>query len=186
MKNKFKTIIILFFYTLSSFSQENKDISLQNLFKLNFINPGVGYDLAISNSTLFSTDVGISYSGAFDKITLIENNGFQYVIAPVVNMQYKYFYNRYKRKQKDKAIDFNSGNYFSLRIQGRGTSIAENLTRTDDIDFLIGPTWGFQRSFSKFYYLIDFGPTYYFDTIGNGGVFPINVQIKFGLNIIKE
>ncbi|MDO5981858.1 hypothetical protein [Flavivirga spongiicola] len=174
------------FCIIPIFSQETQNNSLENLFRLNFLSPGLGFDWAVSDKSLISTDLGIGYSGAFDEITLIENNGFQYVIAPFIGVQYKLIYNRDKRMKEGKPIAFNSGNFVSIRVRGRGASIADNVTRTDDVDFLIGPTWGLQRAFGKLHFLVDVGPTYYFDTLGNSGFFPLNIQVKLGLNLSNK
>ncbi|NER11781.1 hypothetical protein GWK09_14740, partial [Muriicola jejuensis] len=72
----------------------------------------------------------------------------------------------------------------SLRLVSRGPSIAENVGRTSDFDFAIGPTWGIQRKFSKnLHLLFDVGPQYYFDTEGNGNIWPIMVQINIGFDL---
>lgn len=61
--------------------------------------------------------------------------------------------------------------------------MAENITRTSDFDFAIGPTWGIQRRYSKkFHLLFDIGPQYYFDTEGNGNFWPIMIQLDLGFD----
>lgn len=183
---EFLIAVIFIFCTTKSFSQEATDSSLENVLRLNFINLSLGYDWAVSTKSLLSTDLGIGYSGAFKEITVKENSGFQYVIAPFVGVQYKFIYDRNKRKQKGGSLAYNSGNFVSIRGRGRGSSITENLTRTDNFDFSISSTWGLQRSYNKISFLFDVGPIYYFDTLGNSGFFPIAVQINLGLNLSKS
>ncbi|UII81114.1 hypothetical protein [Flagellimonas sp. CMM7] len=173
-------VACLFFVTIKA-----QSVDLKNNVVLNVINPGISLEWVISKKGLISTDAGIGYSGAFDEITIIENNGFNYVIAPFLGVQYKLIYNRENRKNKGKSINFNSGDFISFRVRGRGPSIAENLTRTDNIDFVIGPTWGFQHSNKKIRLQLDFGPQYYFDTLGNAGFFPLGIHFNLGFNLSK-
>ena len=86
----------------------------------------------------------------------------------------------------NKTLSNNSGNFISLRAITRGWSIAENVTRSDDFDFAVGPTWGFQRTWTNnIRLLMDIGPQYYFDSKGNSGFFPFMIQINIGYNLTK-
>ena len=182
-----KIICTLFFIpqilVLSAQETKKDKNNLKNNFIVNFINPGVEYELVLSNKTLVSFGTGIGYSGSYTELTAIPANGFVYEISPFLDIQYKFIYNRKKRLLKGKSLTYNSGNFVSFRSITRGKSIESNYLRTDKIDFAIGPTWGFQRSYNKSRLLIDIGPQYYFDTNGNKGFFPFMVQINFGLNL---
>ena len=183
MKRIFFIVTICFFSNSLLAQNKINDASVENNFVVNVINPGLDYELAVGKKFVISVGVGIGYHGAYSNITVIPNNGFNYVITPFVDIQYKFIYNRVKRARNDKPIAYNSGNFVSFRITGRGRSIAENITRTDDTDFAIGPTWGLQRSFKKMRILADIGPQYYFDTLGNSGFFPFMLQINLGFNL---
>ncbi|MGB5359644.1 MAG: hypothetical protein WBN27_06840, partial [Eudoraea sp.] len=122
------------------------------------------------------------YSGGYPDLTF-GGSGFVYIIAPFLDLQHKWFYNFEKRKQKQKTVEGNSGNFWSIRFITTGPSVAENVTRTSDFDFAIGPTWGIQRRYSKkFHLLFDIGPQYYFDTEGNGNFWPIMIQLDLGFD----
>jgi hypothetical protein len=186
MREKIVLIFLMAFsicHSQDTFGNYKEELS--NNLILNFISPGLDYELVIGNKSIISTGLGIGYSGAYDKITAIENNGFNYAIAPFTDIQYKLIYNREKRAKKKRSNIYNSGNFISLRLLGKGPSIAENLTRTDDIDFAFGPTWGLQRTKNNLRYLFDIGPQYYFDTKGNSGFFPIMIQVNIGINLSK-
>lgn len=181
----------VFFFSLILFSvlgmgqDAESDSELQNNLIVNFINPALEYEWVTGKSTLLSGAVGVGYNGAYRDLT-IANNGFNYIIQPFIDLQFKWMYNRKKRADKNRILHKNSGNFVSFRGIARGWSIADNLVfKSDDFDFAIGPTWGIQRSYNKFRFLMDIGPQYYFDTVGNSGFFPFMVQVNIGLNLSK-
>ncbi|AEM71952.1 hypothetical protein Murru_2930 [Allomuricauda ruestringensis DSM 13258] len=174
------SILYIVLFVGNVFSQGGD--GLENIFRLNFINPALEYEKKTGDYSVISGAAGIGYGGSYRELE-IQGNGFVYIISPFVDIQYKLFYNRKKRVSKGKSILYNSGNYVSLRGITRFLPLTENVVRTDKTDFAIGPTWGLQRSFGKIHFLFDIGPQYYFDTKGNGGFFPIMVQINIGLNL---
>ena len=170
---QFFILVTTAYYT---FGQDTEDI-----FRVNFINPSIEYEVSLGNSSVISMGLGIGYSGSYRELEVGSNNGFLYIIAPFFDAQYKYIYNRAKRAVAAKSLDNNAGNFFSLRVISKGQSIAENVTRTDDFDFAIGPTWGIQRQIGKLHFLFDVGPQFYLDTKGNNGIFPLMMQLNLGL-----
>lgn len=181
--------LTLFGFLLTSaliFGQFNEktEEDLKNNWIVNFVNPAIEFEWASSNSTILSTALGIGYNGAYKELTM-SSRGFNYIIQPFLDVQYKLMYNRPKRAQKNRIITKNSGNFVSLRAIARGWSLADNLIKTDDFDFAVGPTWGIQRSYGNFRFLVDIGPQYYFDSLGNDGFFPFMVQINLGFNLSK-
>lgn len=155
----------------------------KNVWRINFLNPGVEYELATGDNSTLSTGVGIGYGGSYPH-TSSGGSGFLYSINPFVDIQHKWFYNFEARKSKNLNIDNNSGNFVSARLLTRGHTISSNFSRTSDFDFAIGPTWGIQRSYGKgFHLLFDVGPIYYFDTKGNGHFFPIMLQLNLGFDL---
>ncbi|MEL6976665.1 MAG: hypothetical protein AAGL29_14915 [Bacteroidota bacterium] len=167
-------------------AQENQADSVKNILRINFVNPALEYELKTSNSSVITGAAGIGYSGSYRELELSSANGLVYIISPFVDIQHKWYYNRNKRVTKDKSVKGNAGNYFSLRGITRFSAITENVTRTDNLDFAVGPTWGIQRNYGKIHFLLDFGPQFYFDAIGNSGFFPLMVQINVGLNLQQK
>jgi hypothetical protein len=155
----------------------------EKVVRINFLNPAVELELPTSENSTFSAGLGIGYGGGYPDLTF-NDSGFIYIISPFLDIQQKWFYNLSKRVQKGKNIDSNSGNFVSLRLISRGNSIAENVSRTSDFDFAVGPTWGIQRSLGRnLHLLLDLGPQYYFDTEGNGNIWPLMIQINLGFNL---
>lgn len=178
--------LILALLSISFYAQEENRISIEKIWRINFLNPGVELEVPTSQFSTFSSGIGIGYGGGYPDLTS-GGSGFIYIISPFLDLQHKWFYNFTKRSQKNKTTKNNSGNFISLRLVTRGNSIAENVYRTSDFDFAIGPTWGIQRKYGKnFHLLFDVGPQYYMDTNGNGNFWPLMLQINLGFDLKKK
>ncbi|MEH6762825.1 MAG: hypothetical protein V7687_16800 [Maribacter arcticus] len=176
-----KNIVVFVFLALSFTFVEGQ--TREKVWRINLLNPGIELEVPTGNFSTFSSELGIGYFGAYPELTF-GGNGFVYIIAPFIDLQQKWFYNINKRVEKSKTIDHNSGNFISARIISKGNSIAENINRTSDFDFAVGPTWGIQRKYGEnFHLLFDLGPQFYFDTKGNSGFYPIMFQINLGFDL---
>jgi len=182
MKQSIITIIGVLIF-LTGYSQNNARTT-EKILRLNFINPGIEIEWPIFNKSTISTNIGIGYGGSFPELTST-SSGWLYMVSPFLDIEYKYIYNQKKRFEKGKSMEYNSGNYWGIRLLSRGKDIISNVTRTDNIDFSIAPVWGLQRNYGKIHLLFDVGPVYYFDSKGNCGIFPIVVQLNVGYNLKK-
>lgn len=182
-----KKCILIFLsglFTILTYAQENTEVGTGKVWRINFLNPGVELEIPTGQYSTFSTGLGIGYGGGYPDLTYTVGSGYIYIISPFLDVQEKWFYNLNKRASKNRTTENNSGNFISLRLITRGNSIAENVHRTSDFDFAIGPTWGIQRKYGKnFHLLFDFGPQYYFDTIGNGNIWPLMLQLNLGFDL---
>jgi hypothetical protein len=179
--------LLLFIVTILSgficYSQEDKGTSVQNALRITFISLGFEYEFALTNKATIAANAGLTIPGSYPNQD-IEGNGFFYYVAPFFDLSYKRFYNRERRLANNKNIAFNSGNYWSARLLTNFKEIyAHNISRTDNISFALGPTWGSQRAYGKVHFLFDVGPVYYFDTKGNNGFFPFMIQLNLGYNL---
>ncbi|MCD8445558.1 hypothetical protein [Tenacibaculum finnmarkense] len=185
MKKILLTLILGIITTLN-YAQEKKDIGTEKIWRVNFLNPAIELEIPTGQFSTFSSALGIGYGGGYPDLTS-SGNGFIYIISPFADFQQKWFYNLNKRNLKDRNTENNSGNFVSLRFVTRGNSIAENVYRTSNFDFTVGPTWGIQRKYGKnFHLLFDIGPIYYLDTKGNGNFYPILLQLNLGFDLKKK
>lgn len=183
-----KSLFFLLFglFTTLNYAQENQTIKTEKVWRVNFLNPAIELEFPTGQYSTFSSAIGIGYGGGYPDLTF-GGSGFIYIISPFMDLQHKWFYNLNKRYDKQRTIENNSGNFFSFRLITRGNSIAENVNRTSDFDFAFGPTWGIQRKYGKsFHLLFDVGPQYYFDTNGNGNIWPIMLQLNLGFDLKKK
>ncbi len=191
LKTKIKTMLRFFICSLMVLvcynvnAQNSTGTFTEKVWRANILNPAIELEVPVGTSTTFSSAVGIGYGGGYpDLIATTGGGGGIYIIAPFLDAQYKLYYNLKKRQSKQKNIDNNSGNFVSARLLARGPSLAENVFRSTDFDFAVGPTWGIQRKYGKnFHLLFDIGPIYYFDTEGRGNIFPIMVQLNLGFDL---
>ena len=169
---------------MNVFGQETEN-NLQKTFRINMINPGVEYELPISKKSTIAVNPGIGIHGSYLNLDYDNiNSGITYYISPFMDLSYKYIYNQEKRASKGKNINYNSGNYWGLRLLTNFKEFeSKNILRKDDISFEFGPTWGIQRAYGKMHLLFDVGSVYYFDTKGNNGFFPIMLQLNLGFNV---
>jgi hypothetical protein len=170
-------------FTMTIIAQNDKSYITEKVWRINILNPAIELELPTGNNSTFSSALGIGYGGGYPDLTS-GRNGIIYIISPFLDLQQKWFYNFDKRNNKEKTVDNNSGNFISMRFITKGNSIADNVTRTSNIDFAFGPTWGIQRKYGKnFHLLFDVGPQYYFDTNGNGNIWPIMFQLNLGFDL---
>lgn len=165
---------------------QSEDIKTEKVLRVNFINPGIDYELPVGSNKVISTGIGIGYGGSYPSLSNHNlNSGWVYLISPFLDVEYKKLYNFEKRSNKGKSTYFNSGNYVGIRFYTRFNTIESNFSRTDEVDFMISPVWGLQRSYGRLHLLFDAGPMFYFDRKGNGNFFPIMVQLNLGFNLKK-
>jgi hypothetical protein len=168
-------------------AQDLYSIKTEKVWRINFLNPAVELEIPTGQYSTFSSSFGVGYSGGYPDLTIAENSGLIYIISPFGDFQHKWFYNLNKRADKNLQVEHNSGNFISFRLFTRGKSLAENVIRTSDFDFAVGPTWGIQRKYGEnFHLLFDVGPQYYFDTLGNGNIWPLMLQLNLGFDLKKK
>lgn len=183
-----RKVVILFFISLSlSITAQNSDIGLETVLRLNIISPGVEFEMPLSKKSTISLNGGIGLNSTYLHLEdVVVKPGPEYFIAPFIDIAYKKIYNREKRVSKGKNTEYNSGNFWGIRLLSNLKGLyAYNIGGYDNIDFEVGPVWGIQRAYGKFHLLFSTGMVYYFDTRGNGGFFPITVQLNIGYNCKK-
>lgn len=180
----FRILLIgcVFFLQSNLFAQKDNQV-LTPIFRINILNPGLDYELPISETIVWSNGIGIGYNGNLPEINFNKEDGYQYLIAPFFDTQLKLFVNRDRRSSLGKSLDYNSGNYVSVRGYWKGKELSSNVGRFSNNDFFIGFTYGLQRNWGKWHFLFDVGPVYYWDTKGNGGFYPFIPQVTFGYNL---
>lgn len=162
----------------------SQEKNTEKIFRINFLNPGIEYEIPTGNNSTFSIGTGIGYSVSYPHTDIGKSSGLITSFNLYLDIQHKWFYNFNKRKKKNLTVSNNSANFISGRALIRGESLFGNSNGTDKVDFAVGPTWGIQRKYGKnFHLLFDIGPIYYFDINGNNGFFPLMIQLNLGFDL---
>ena len=134
----------------------------KNQFKINILSPGFVYEHGFSaKNTLYSEvslGAGYSYNSYYDESNLY--------LFPMINEQFRHYYNLEKRAAKGKRTAHNSGNFVALSAYYNFKSISTNEKYEKyDSSFTIAPLWGFQRTYK--------------------GKFNLELHLGAGLNVDK-
>lgn len=163
-----KQIILLFSLILfrqSLFSQtgdinNNDKKHTDKIVRLSLLIPGISVETNFNEKFTLFTEIGAGYylnvKNKFS-VTLLYNSGMdenftgtRHKFYPFGKIEERYYYNLSHRKEKNKSVANNSGNYISHY----------NLYILNEI-ILTGITWGIQRNVNKFYFNFNLGPALY-------------------------
>ena len=178
-----KVLFIVLIVFLSQFVKGQNTNENQKVLRVNVINPGVEYEFPIFKNNLISTNIGWGYGIAYTNLSS-GSPGWVKLLTPFMDVEYKYLYNSKKRLAKKRNTNFNSGNYFGLKMLYRGKETSSNILRSDDKDYAIGPMWGIQRGYGIMHLSFNIGMYYYFDRYYDG-VTPM-AQLNIGIHIFKR
>lgn len=155
-------LALLFIISFSTVqAQDEAPIVVKNQFKINMLFPGIVYEHALSaKNTLYSEaalGLGYRYSSYYG-----EGN---FYLFPLINEQFRHYYNLEKRATKGKRTAFNSGNYIAGSALYNFPSISTNEKYGNYVgSFTIAPLWGLQRTYKgRFNLEFNVGPGINFD-----------------------
>ncbi|MEM9362025.1 MAG: hypothetical protein AAGA43_05285 [Bacteroidota bacterium] len=169
MKHLF--FLALFTSSLLLKAQTQKNVE-DSQFKINFLNPGLEYEIGIAQDQTLDFGVGLQFGA----------NSDGYAFFPALNAQYRYYYNFKRRLNRDKRTQGNSANY----LAASGTLFLEevivgNLNSGDGYFGFAGPVYGIQRTYPKgFNFNVEFGVGYYFDNFLDDNGFGPTVSFSIG------
>jgi hypothetical protein len=155
----------------------------EDVLRINFLNPAISYEKSLSEKITLETELGFGYNASYPDLELNSDNGFQYIIAPFLDVQSRFYYNFESRKTKSKNISKNAGNFVALRALYTGPSVASSYERYENNSIAVEPTWGLQRTYNKLNLAFSTGPIYYFDLSGNTGWSPLWFEFNLGINL---
>jgi len=181
MKTSLLIVFLASFFVMGQAEIDTK----QNVLRLNLINPGVEYEHSLTEKSKLSINAGYGISMSYPELTFVQKN-HAFFFSTFLDVHYKFVYNFDRRNEKGKSVAYNSGDFVGLKFNGRGKNTNTDLIRTDHVDFSVGPTWGFQRSYSRFHFLFNAGPVYYFDTNVYSGIYPIMLELNIGYNVWRN
>lgn len=116
-------------------------------------------------------------------------DGTGFLLAPVITLEPRWYYNLNKRERKSRRIDGNSGNFISLKTSYHPDwfviSNYDNLRIVSDISII--PTWGIRRNIGNHFTYetgIGIGYVYFFAKdagyVENEGDAALNLHLRIG------
>ncbi|MFS4493744.1 hypothetical protein [Maribacter sp. 2308TA10-17] len=173
-------LMVLLFSCMLASAQFGKNCELRQ-FKVNILNPGVEYEMALGTNTTLDFKAGLQF--ALDP--LVSNIYEEVAFLPAVAGQYRYYYNFEKRQRNRKQIYGNSANYVAPSVAAffPGSRTVNNEVGKGAFGYA-GLVTGLQRSYnSGINFSVDIGAAYYLGQF-NGQILPVaNLSIGW---IISE
>ncbi|WP_394775146.1 hypothetical protein [Flavobacterium sp.] len=158
-KYLFLLLSLLLINTIHAQDEEPASV-VKNQFKINLLSPGFVYEHGFdTKNTLYSElnlGVGYRHSNYYDETT--------WIIFPVINEQFRHYYNLEKRATKGKKTARNSGNFVAASAYYNFSSVNTNEKYGDyGSSCTIAALWGFQRTYGRFNLEVHLGPGVNFD-----------------------
>lgn len=165
---KFFTLFAAFFLCTFNTTAQNQPqtASVENsLFgvQTGFLGIWVHNETKLSNSIVLRSEIGLD-AGIFGNSYSNEHADIDYVFAPVLTVEPRWYYNLEKRLSKGKSIDNNNGNFWGLRISFNPDLFV--ISNIDEVSvpnqLFIIPKWGIKRGIGKhFTYEVGIGAGYH-------------------------
>lgn len=135
--------------SLASTAQDDKPApDVRDVFRATLLSTGLSYEKVIGTH---STAYGHLYIRGAVEETPYAADEFGFFIDPVLNLQYRYYYNGLKRREKGRRTDMNSMDYIAgtwetwfTRAPLDGGSIERDSRRPATT---LGAVWGLQRNY---------------------------------------
>jgi hypothetical protein len=169
----FKKCILLLFILISFQSKSNvlavndTVIDYENIVsgryrRISILPTGLHYEILgdKKNSFVLSAELRYYFGLAFYNLTF----HFQSAMKPLLDIEYRHYYNLKKSIRKNKNVAFRSLNYFGVLLENRSYGYPRDKIDNDfflnhQISYL-GPVWGMQRTIGakkRMYWGIEFG-----------------------------
>jgi hypothetical protein len=151
MKNNF-TLLLLIFISHKFIAQETNPSVEKNNFniQIGILGLWINNEFKITKSFALRVETGLDFGTIKNQDTEYDSETSN-VLAPVINIEPRWYYNLKKRYAERKRIDKNSGNFLTLRIGYHPNSFVisnnKDINIVPDISFI--PKWGIKRNIGE-------------------------------------
>lgn len=183
-----KKLLLTSIFLGLTFTAQSQDASVETStfgVQTGFLGVWVHNESKLSNQIALRSEIGFDSSlwgGDF-----YVKDGF--VLAPVITLEPRWYYNLNKRTNDSKPIEGNNGNFLSLKTSYHPDwftiSNYDNIRVVSDISII--PTWGIRRNIGNHFTYetgIGLGYTYYFAKDAgypeNKGEVDLNLHLRIG------
>lgn len=137
----------------------------------------------LSNSIALRTEIGLNY-GLFGGI--VYKSEINYILAPNITLEPRWYYNLSKRLSKERPIENNSGNFVGLKINYFPDAFV--ISNNDQVNvpnqLLIIPKWGIKRTIGKhFTYEVAIGIGYHHTFIPDNQYYEYEDEQELALDL---
>lgn len=177
-------VVFCCIFSFQVFSQEVNAISVEkSLFGIQtgLLGIWVNNESKLSKEISLRSEIGLD-AGVFGGEI---NNGTGFILAPVVTLEPRWYYNLEIRNNKGKNIKNNSGNFFTPRISYNPDwfviSNKENISAISQISVI--PKWGIKRTYNHLTFEtgIGFGYRFYLEKFANkNGDATLDLHLRIG------
>ena len=184
MKQLLLIIIIGLTIAGQSYAQETADnppTLSTNLWKAHILAPGLEYERRLGDKSTLNVNphlrLGYGYGGSFGSI---------WVAQPMLDIQYRQYYNLDRQHAKGKATARNSGSFFALSVFGATRSLIDAEGTQSQFQYGIGPLWGMQRTYdNRLNASLQLGGVYTRTAAGGQNVLP-QIRVRLGFVLQKK
>jgi len=129
--------------TLSSINAQDIPAVEKNQFKINVLAPGIVYEHGFNAKNTLYSEVSLGFGYQYSSYS-----GTTWNFYPLINEQFRHYYNLEKRAQKGKVTANNSGGFVAMTASYFFKSITTNDSFSSSVPSLtVGPVWGFERTY---------------------------------------
>lgn len=138
-----KRIILLFsLATIATLSAQDKPSVENKQFKINALSPGLVYEYGLSEKNTLYSELSLGFGYRYNSYF-----GSTWDFYPLINEQFRHYYNLEKRATKGKLTARNSGNFVAMAAFYNVKSITTNDSfSSSNSSITLAPLWGFQRT----------------------------------------
>ena len=141
MKKKFLLFSSLLAMTV--LQAQDKPSVEKNQFKINALTPGIVYEHGFNAKNTLYSELSLGLGYQFSSYA-----GSTWSFYPLINEQFRHYYNLEKRAAKGKVTSHNSGGFVAMTATYVFKSITTNDSFSSSVPSLtVGPVWGFERTY---------------------------------------
>lgn len=149
MKN---IITVIFLLTLGTLLTAQEVDTPKAIFKINFLNPGIGGEFQVTKNQTFTANLNVApnYSGSSGNKELGIDPHHHFALLPMFDAEYRFYYKKQKRIEKGKTIYNNSGPYLAPRFNYIGNPLFSSYPESTVRRYAeLGAIIGFQKTFKS-------------------------------------
>lgn len=152
MRPNLKALTLYFAFALISYqasAQFSVDTKIEDVYKLNLINPGISLEKKIFKDNTVQANIYWNTTINLIRNTDLLTKQYNMFLDPTINLQFRNYYNYFKRADKGANVDNNGANFIGGMFERTVTRLPireKDLVETARPVLKIGAIYGLQRT----------------------------------------